>query len=61
MIKFIIIFILLFLLLQTSDHFRGGRNRCLTLEERCDAWKNTKFFDKYFTEEEKIKCLESDF
>lgn len=35
----------------------AGRNRCLTFEERCEAWRDTKFFNEYFTPSEQMRCL----
>lgn len=35
----------------------GGRNRCLTFEEKCEAWRGTKFFNEYFTPSEQVRCM----
>lgn len=40
-----------------NESMIAGRNRCLTFEEKCEAWRDTKFFNEYFTPSEQIRCL----
>ena len=43
--------------INCDEHAVGGRNRCLTFEEKCEAWRDTKFFNEYFTPSEQILCM----